>query len=94
MRVEVIEREPTTIAYLRRVGPYGEPLSVFWQTQVYPWMVGGGLLQQPRYGISHDEPNITAAELCRYDAGCEIPIPPARATIRRPAYSTANCVSL
>ena len=73
MKVEVIERKPTTIAYLRRVGPYGEPLSAFWQTQVYPWMVAGGLLQQPRYGISHDDPNVTAAELCRYDAGCEIP---------------------
>jgi AraC family transcriptional regulator len=73
MKVEVIERKPTTIAYLRHVGPYGEPLSVFWQTQVYPWMVAGGLLQQPRYGISHDDPNVTAAELCRYDAGCEIP---------------------
>jgi AraC family transcriptional regulator len=73
MRVEVIERKPTSIAYLRHVGPYGEPISAFWQTQVYPWMVAGGLLQQPRYGISHDDPNVTAAELCRYDAGCEIP---------------------
>jgi AraC family transcriptional regulator len=72
MKVEVIERKPTTIAYLRHVGRYGEPLSAFWQTQVYPWMVAGGLLQQPRYGISHDDPNVTAAELCRYDAGCEI----------------------
>ena len=73
MKVEVIERKPTTIAYLRRVGPYGEALGAFWQTQVYPWMVAGGLLQQPRYGISHDDPNVTAAQLCRYDAGCEIP---------------------
>ena len=73
MKVEIVERQPTTIAYLRHVGPYGEPLSVFWQATVYPWMVAGGLLQQPRYGISHDDPNVTAAELCRYDAGCEIP---------------------
>ena len=73
MKVEIIERKPTPIAYLRHVGPYGESLSVFWQTEVYPWMVAGGLLQQPRYGISHDDPKVTAPEQCRYDAGCEIP---------------------
>jgi len=73
MKVEVIERKPTPIAYLRHVGPYGEPISVFWQTKAYPWMVASGLLRQPRYGISHDDPNVTAAEQCRYDAGCEIP---------------------
>jgi AraC family transcriptional regulator len=73
MQVEVIERKPTGIAYLRHVGPYGEPIGMFWQTQVYPWMVTNGLLGQPRYGISHDDPKVTAPEQCRYDAGCEIP---------------------
>jgi AraC family transcriptional regulator len=73
MKVEVIERKPTTIAYMRHVGPYGEGLSKFWQTEVYPWMLAGGLLGQPRYGISHDDPNVAAPEHCRYDAGCEIP---------------------
>jgi AraC family transcriptional regulator len=73
MRVEVIERKPTPIAYLRQVGPYGEPIGAFWQSQVYPWMVTNGLLGQARYGISHDDPKVTAAEQCRYDAGCEIP---------------------
>ena len=72
MQVEVIERKPTPIAYLRYVGPYGEPVSTFWQTQVYPWMVTNGLLGQARYGISHDDPKVTAPEQCRYDAGCEI----------------------
>jgi AraC family transcriptional regulator len=73
MKVEVIDRRATPIAYLRHVGPYGEGLGAFWQTEVYPWMVAGGLLQQERYGISHDDPNVTAPEQCRYDAGCEIP---------------------
>jgi AraC family transcriptional regulator len=73
MQVEVIERKPTPIAYLRHVGPYGEPIGAFWQTRVYPWMVTNGLLGQPRYGISHDDPKMTAPEQCRYDAGCEIP---------------------
>jgi AraC family transcriptional regulator len=73
MKVEVIERKPTSIAYLRHVGPYGEPIGAFWQTRVYPWMVTNGLIGQPRYGISHDDPRVTAPEQCRYDAGCEIP---------------------
>src|SRR3974390_2300008 len=73
MKVEVIERKPTTIAYMRHLGPYGEGLSRFWQSEVYPWMLAGGLLGQPRYGISHDDPKVAAPEHCRYDAGCEIP---------------------
>jgi AraC family transcriptional regulator len=73
MKVELIDRQPTTVAYLRHVGPYGAPLMTFWQETVYPWMVTSGLLQQPRYGISHDDPAITAPQQCRYDAACEVP---------------------
>jgi len=47
MKVEVIERKPTPIAYLRHVGPYGEPIGAFWQARVYPWMVTHGLIGQP-----------------------------------------------
>jgi AraC family transcriptional regulator len=72
MNVKIIERKPTQIAYLRYVGPYGQPINAFWQTQVYPWMVANGLTGQARYGISHDDPSVTAPEQCRYDAGCEI----------------------
>jgi AraC family transcriptional regulator len=72
MKVEVIERKPTAIAYLRRVGPYGAGLSDFWQKTVYPWMVASGILYRPRYGISHDDPNVVAAAQCRYDAGVEV----------------------
>jgi AraC family transcriptional regulator len=73
MKVELIDRQPTTVAYLRHVGPYGAPLMTFWQETVYPWMAASGLLQQPRYGISHDDPTITAPQQCRYDAACEVP---------------------
>src|ERR1700748_1686805 len=37
MKVEIVDRTPTTIAYLRYVGPYGRPVGTFWQTEVYPW---------------------------------------------------------
>ena len=35
MKVKVIERKPVRVAYLRHLGPYGEPLSEFWQRTVY-----------------------------------------------------------
>lgn len=73
MKVQIVERKPTSIAYLRYVGPYGLPLSTFWQTQAYPWMATFGLIGQPRYGLSLDDPRVTVPEQCRYDAGCEIP---------------------
>ena len=73
MNVEIIDRKPTQIACLRHVGRYGQPLSAFWQSEVYPWMVTNGLIGQPRYGISVDDPKVTAPEQCRYDAGCETP---------------------
>jgi AraC family transcriptional regulator len=73
MKVAIIDRKPTPIAYLRHAGPYGQPIGAFWQTEVYPWMVTNGLIGQPRYGISHDDPAVTLPTQCRYDAGCEIP---------------------
>jgi AraC family transcriptional regulator len=73
MNVTLFDRQPTTVAYLRHLGPYGEPISLFWQKTVYPWLVTNGLLDHPRYGISHDDPSITAPEKCRYDACVEVP---------------------
>ncbi len=70
--MKLIERQPTIVAYLRHTGPYGEPISRFWQETVYPWMVTNGLLGAPRYGISHDDPSITSPKQCRYDACVEV----------------------
>jgi AraC family transcriptional regulator len=38
-------------------------------------MVANDLLGQPRYGVSHDDPGVTAADQCRYDACVEISRP-------------------
>ena len=73
MKVTVIDRVATHVAYLRYVGPYGRPISEFWQNTVYPWMVTNNLLGQPRYGVSHDDPAITAPDKLRYDACVEVP---------------------
>ena len=73
MNVKLIDRQPATVAYLRHFGPYGDPLSQFWRKTVSPWLATNGLLGQPRYGISHDDPSVTAPAQCRYDAGVEVP---------------------
>ena len=73
LNVRLIERQAVTVAYLRHVGPYGKPISDFWQKTVYPWMVTNNLLDRPRYGISHDDPAITEPARLRYDACVEVP---------------------
>lgn len=72
MNVTLVDRQPTPVAYFRHVGPYGQPISDFWQRTVHPWMVTNNLLGLPRLGISYDDPNITAPDKCRYDAGVEV----------------------
>jgi AraC family transcriptional regulator len=73
MNVKLIDRQPVHVAYLRHVGPYGEPISRFWQDVVYPWMVTNNLVGAPRFGVSHDDPSIAKSEKCRYDACVEVP---------------------
>jgi AraC family transcriptional regulator len=73
MDVLLIDRQPATIAYLRHLGPYGEPIARFWQETYVPWAVMNRLgADHARYGISYDDPSITAPEQCRYDACAEV----------------------
>lgn len=73
MKVTLIDRQPATVAYLRHVGPYGEPIARFWQETYVPWAVMNKLgADHARYGISYDDPSITAPEQCRYDACAEV----------------------
>ena len=73
MKVTIVERQPTNVAYLRHIGPYGKEISDFWMQTVDPWMETNGLYGKPRFGISHDDPGITAPEKLRYDAAVEVP---------------------
>lgn len=73
MKVNIIERQPAKVAYLRHTGPYGQSIATFWSETVRPWMETNHLFGLPRYGISHDDPGITAAAKCRYDACVEVP---------------------
>lgn len=73
VKVTLIDREPATVAYLRHIGPYGEPIARFWQETYVPWAVMNKLgADHSRYGISYDDPSITSPEQCRYDACAEV----------------------
>lgn len=72
LNVQLVNRAPTRIAYLRHTGPYGAAIGRFWMDTVAPWMAENDLMNRPRYGISHDDPGITLPGNCRYDAGVEI----------------------
>lgn len=73
MKVTLIDRQPATVAYLRHVGPYGASIAQFWQETYVPWAIMNKLgAGHARYGISYDDPSITAAAQCRYDACAEV----------------------
>lgn len=62
------DRLPVAVAYLRHPGPYDEAIARLWQDTYYAWAATNNLSEQARYGISYDDPSITAADQCRYDA--------------------------
>jgi AraC family transcriptional regulator len=72
MNVNVIERQAVRVVYLRHVGPYGPAVARFWQQRFYPYAAHRGLTGRPCYGISHDDPDITAPEQCRFDICTEV----------------------
>jgi AraC family transcriptional regulator len=72
MPVAIHTLPATRIAYLRRTGPYGPEIGRFWREHVLPWCQENGLLQAPRFGIALDDPGLTPAERCRYDACIEV----------------------
>jgi AraC family transcriptional regulator len=62
--------------YWRAVGPYGPEgeITEAWQ-KAYAWAGVRGLLDGDyrMFGISHDDPAVTPAEQCRYDACVAVP---------------------
>ena len=72
LQITIKNRPTVRVAYLCYQGPFGAALGRFWAEEVYPWIVENGLFGAPRYGISHNDPQVTACNLCRYDAGVEV----------------------
>ncbi len=73
MNIDIVERAPARVAFLRYTGPLGEPLGRFWRGTVTPWLAVHDLTDCPRYGVAVDDPTKTPPEECRYDACVELP---------------------
>jgi len=72
VKIDITQRQPVRVAYLRYTGPFGEPLGRFWRSTVTPWLAEHGMLDCPRYGVTLDNPMNTPPEKCRYDACVEL----------------------
>jgi AraC family transcriptional regulator len=73
VRIEITDRQPVRVAFLRYTGPLGEPLGRFWRSTVTPWLAEHGMVDCPRYGVTLDNPMTTPPDQCRYDACVELP---------------------
>ncbi|WP_085639335.1 MULTISPECIES: GyrI-like domain-containing protein [unclassified Pseudomonas] len=73
MEVRIIDLPKARVAYQRFIGPYGPAIGEFWRAAIAPWMHSNGLSDQTCYGIGYDDPSITPADKCRYDACVEVP---------------------
>ena len=73
MNVRIIDLPATRVAYQRLIGPYGPAIGEFWRNKMTPWMYSHGFSEGVCYGIGHDDPSITPADKCRYDACVEVP---------------------
>lgn len=72
MKVNIIQRDPVSVAYLRYTGPYGAGVGQFWEKTFLPWLKENELCKKSTYGIGHDDPSITSPDQCRYDACVEV----------------------
>ncbi|WP_217901324.1 GyrI-like domain-containing protein [Rhodoferax sp. TH121] len=74
MQVTITQLPAVRVAYMRHIGPYGLPINQFWSQTFVPWASAQGLLPGAScYGIGQDDPHITPAAQCRYDACVAVP---------------------
>ncbi|MBJ7313037.1 GyrI-like domain-containing protein [Rugamonas sp. CCM 8940] len=73
MQVRVIDLPQVRIAFHRHIGPYGAPASEFWRDKMAPWIQSNGLEGRLCFGVGHDDPSVTSADKCRYDACVAVP---------------------
>jgi AraC family transcriptional regulator len=73
MDIQIAELPAVKVAYLRYIGVYGPPIGEFWRKEAGPWMAANGLLGRGRFGIGYDNPDVTPADKCRYDACVAVP---------------------
>lgn len=74
MNVRIVNLPAVRVAYHRRIGAYGWGVTSFWIDTVIPWMQSNGLDNASCYGVAYDDPSLTPAGKCRYDACVELPV--------------------
>lgn len=76
MARSLIYVRPVQVVFIRVHGGYPQTVDAAWG-RMFAWMDANGLGAEVDvgYGLAHDDPRMTPAELCRYDA-C-IPVPKA-----------------
>ena len=75
MNVHVRELPAHHVAYMRYVGPYGpHGIPELW-AKLRKWMEARDLLSEAQItlGVAYDDPSITEAQKCRYDACVVVP---------------------
>jgi len=72
MEVTVMDIPAVSVAYLRYKGPFGAAIAAFWSEIFNPWRAAHGLDQRTTYGVAQDDPGVTPAAECRYDACVEV----------------------
>lgn len=74
MQVTITQLPVVRVAYMRHIGPYGLLVNQFWSQTFVPWAHAQSLLPGAScYGIGQDDPHITPAAQCRYDACVAVP---------------------
>lgn len=73
MEITIVNLPPARVAYMRHIGAYGPDIGRFWQQTFLPWRAVQGLENAACYGIGHDDPDLTPAGRCRYDACVAVP---------------------
>ena len=70
MNITIQTLPETRLAYMRHTGPFGSSAITKMWMRFVAWAGSAGLLKpRPRmYGVSQDNPQLTAPEKCRYDA--------------------------
>ena len=64
MKIDIVERQPVRVAYLRHDAFAGAAPGQFWRRTVVPWLADHGLVDCPRYGVIADN---------EYGVGIELP---------------------
>jgi len=96
MKYEIKELPEVRVAYLRYKGPFGQAVGEFWKEVFTPWQKSKNLMGKTTYGVAQDDPSVTPAAECRYDACVEVSaeypvVPPAKeAVIAAGRYAVAK----